>query len=83
MEAALSNGIYVYRILTVNGQQDIWLLGYIRHIQTGNVHSNRYCNSEVEEPTRCDRVCSFYNPNMVLAPICPSSGGQLLNIFRF
>jgi hypothetical protein len=40
-------------------------------------------NSEVKEPTRCDKVCSFYCLNMFRAPICPSSGVQLVNIFRF
>jgi hypothetical protein len=40
-------------------------------------------HSEGKEPTRCDKVCSFYCLNMFRAPIFPSSGVQLVNIFRF
>jgi hypothetical protein len=40
-------------------------------------------HSEGKEPTRCDKVCSFYCLNMFRAPICPSSGVQLVNIFHF
>jgi hypothetical protein len=32
---------------------------------------------------RPQQVCSFYCLNMFRAPICPSSGVQLVNIFRF
>jgi hypothetical protein len=34
------------------------------------------------DQTRCDKVCSFYCLNMFRAPICPSSGVQLVNVFR-
>jgi hypothetical protein len=40
-------------------------------------------HSEGKEPTRCDKVCSFYCLHMFRAPICPSSGVQLVNVFRF
>jgi hypothetical protein len=52
-----------------------------------DVHvSVHHRHSEGKEPTRCDKVCSFcsfYCLNMFRAPICPSSGVQLVNIFCF
>jgi hypothetical protein len=39
-------------------------------------------HSEGNGPARCDKVCGFYCLNMFRAPICPSSGVQLVSIFR-